>query len=127
MKRPSRFRGSIFAPSSSKANPSIQPASCVVHGSLDAFRDHPVPGAPGVEHERAVLGGEARDRVRADHAARQPVPDLTSSKCGEMPTRLDSSQSRRTLSIASSSSRVQRRIGRSWLAKKPRFSASFAR
>src|SRR5690606_1618202 len=36
----------------------------------------PADGAPDVEQEGPVFGGEAGDTVRADHPARQFVPDL---------------------------------------------------
>src|SRR4029453_1684960 len=42
---------------------------------LHAIRNAPVPRAPCVEHEGAILGSEARNGVRADRAAREAVSD----------------------------------------------------
>ena len=55
----------------------LHPARILVDpGIFDAVGCNPVEGAPDVEKECAVLGGEAGDGVRADDPALQCVADL---------------------------------------------------
>src|ERR1700761_2659703 len=104
--RPSRSRGSILAPSSSKPNPSTQPGSWLIQGSL-------TPGTPTQCDVPQMLKTKARYSVVNEAIECGPItrrgslsPTLTSPKRGATPSRFDMIHAQRSLSTCLSCSAV---------------------